>query len=132
MDQGPLVIEATDAGAELVRRLNKFATVEAAFWAKASEESRWYLYIASDQLNDANMDVAYGEVLRLAEEMANPHFDPFHVNLITTSDPLARAALDLLRRYPGLMPARLGATNFGGLSVEDVYLYPPSVVSTAS
>jgi hypothetical protein len=132
MDQVPLVTEETDAGAELVRRFNKYATVEAAFWVRASDEGRWYLYIASGQFDYGHLDGAYGEVLRLAEEMANPYLDPFQVNLITMSDPLAQAALDLMRRYPGLMPARLGATNFGGMGVEGVYIYPASAVSTAS
>lgn len=131
MDQGPLVIEETDAGADLVRRFDKYATVKAAFWAKASEENRWYLYIASDQFDDTHLDTAYGEVLRLAAQMASPHLDPFQVKLVTTSDPLARAAMDVHRRYAGNMATQFGGKNFGGLSVEGVYIYPASVARVA-
>jgi len=129
MDQGPLVSEETDAGEELVRRLDKSFPVKAAFWVKASEDERWYLYIASDQIDDNNLDVAYGEVLRLASLMDNPYLDPFLVKLIPTSDPLAQAALDIHRRYPGKMATRFGGKNFGGMSVESVHLYPASVTT---
>jgi hypothetical protein len=129
MDQGPLVIEAIDVGAELVRRLDKSVPVQAAFWVKDSEEGQWYLYIASDQIDDKNLDVAYGEVLRLAGQMASPYLDPFQVKLIPTSDSLAQAALDIHRRYLGRMATRFGGKNFGGISVDDVYIYPASVTT---
>jgi hypothetical protein len=129
MDQGPLVIEETDAGADLVRRLDKYMRIKAAFWVKESEEGQWYLYIASDQIDDRNIDVAYGEVLRLAGQMANPYLDPFRVKLIPTNDPLAQAALDIHRRYPGSMATRFGGKNFGGMGVDGVFIYPASVAT---
>ena len=126
MDQGPLVTEETDAGEELIRRLDKYARVKAAFWVKDSEEGQWYLYIASDQILDTNIDVVYGEVLRLAAQMASPYLDPFRVKLIPTSDPLAQAAIDIHRRFPGRMATRFSGKNFGGLGVDGVFLYPTS------
>lgn len=129
MDQRSLVIEEIDAGEELVRRLDKITPVQAAFWIKDSEEGQWYLYIALDQIDDANLGVAYGEVLRLAGEMASPHLDPFQVKLIPASDPLAQTALSIHRRYPGNRPTRFGGNNFGGMSVEGVYIYPASVTA---
>ena len=59
MDQGQLVSEEIDAGAELVRRLDQYVPVKAAFWVKDSEEGQWYLYIASDQITDTNLGAAY-------------------------------------------------------------------------
>ena len=129
MDQGPLVIEETEAGAELVRRLDKSIPIKAAFWVKDSEEGQWYLYIASDQINDKNLDLAYAEVLRLAWEMSSPYLDPFQVKLIPISDPLAQAALDFHSRYPGTMATRFGGGNFGGMGVDGVYIYPASVTT---
>ncbi len=129
MDQEPLVIEETDAGAVLVNRLDKYVPVKAAFWLKESDEGPWYLYIASDQINDRNLDTVYGEVLRLAGQMASPSIDPFRVKLIPTSDPLAQAALDIHRRYPGRLATRLGGKNFGGMGVDGVYVYPASIAT---
>jgi hypothetical protein len=129
MDQASLVTEEVDAGAELVRRLDRSIPVQAAFWVKDSDEAYWYLYIASDQIDDQNLDTAYGHVLRLASEMANPYLDPFQVKLIPTGDPLARAALDVLHRFPGRMATRFGGRVFGGMSVDGVYIYPASVTT---
>jgi hypothetical protein len=131
MDQGPLVSEEIDAGAELVRRLDKSVPVKAAFWVKDSDEGPWYLYVASDRIDEKNLDRAYGEVLRLAWEMACPYLDPFQVKLISSSDPLAQAALEMYRRYPGRMATRFGGTNFGGRGVDGVYLYPAPITSSA-
>lgn len=131
MDQATQVMPEIDAGAELVRRLDQYVPVRAAFWVKGSEEGQWYLYIASDQLDDKNLDVGYGEVLRLAHDMANPFLDPFQVKLISSSDPLAQAALEILRRYPGPMATRFGGANFGGMGVDGVYIYPASVTTPA-
>jgi hypothetical protein len=127
MDQGPLVIEQIDAGANFLREFGKKATVLAAFWLKASEEGLWYLYVASDEFSDKNLDVAYGEVLRVAGEMRNPYFDPFQVKLIKGDHPLAKAALEILQRFPGRMATRLHRRNFGGTSADEVYIYPTPV-----
>ena len=129
MDQGTLVIEETDAGAELAREFNKYEPIKAAFWVKASDEGQRYLYLASDRIDDSNFDVGYGEVLRLAEELQSPYLDPFRVKLINAADPLARAALDIHLRFPGRMGIRFGAKSFGGMNVDDVYIYPSPLPS---
>jgi hypothetical protein len=130
MDQGSLVIEETDAGEELVRRLDRSFPVKVAFWVKDSEGGPWYLHVASDQVHDKNIDAAYGEVLRLAGEMASPYLDAFQVKLIPTGDPLAQAALEINRRFPGRMATRFGGRSFGGMGVDGVYIYPAAVTST--
>jgi hypothetical protein len=124
MDQGPLVTEEIDAGAELVREFDKYAPVKVAFWLKASDEEQRYLYIASEQMNNTNLDVAYGEVLRLANQMKSPYLDPFRVKLISAENPLANAAAEINRRFPGRLATRVGGKSFGGITVEDVYIYP--------
>lgn len=132
MDQGPLVIQEIDAGEELVRAFDKYEPVKAAFWVKASDEEHRYLYIASDGINDTNFDVAYGEVLRLASKMQSPYLDPFRVKLISAEDPLAKAAVALNERYPGPARTRFGGKSFGGISVDDVYIYPSPLPAAAS
>ena len=124
MDQSPLVTEQIDAGAKFLAEFEKRIPVTAAFWLRANEEDSSYLYVASDEFNDNKLDVGYGEVLRIAAEMRDPNFDPFRVKLIRPGDPLAKAGLDVLRRYPGRMPARILRTYFGGVGVDEVYIYP--------
>jgi hypothetical protein len=124
MDQWPLVIEEVDAGADLVREFDKFHRVKAAFWIKSSDQEQRYLYIASEGIDDSNFDVAYGEVLRLAGKLGSPYLDPFRVKLISVHDPLAVAATDIHTKFPGSMATRFGGKMFGGVSVDDVYIYP--------
>ncbi|MDR3632691.1 MAG: hypothetical protein P4L84_02585 [Isosphaeraceae bacterium] len=132
MDQGPLVIEEIDAGERLVRAFDEYEPVKAAFWLKASDEEQRYLYLASDGIDDTNFDVAYGEVLRLANQMRSPYLDPFRVKLISGQDPLAQSAVDINRRFRGPIATRFGGKSFGGLSVDDVYIYPSPLPAAAT
>jgi hypothetical protein len=124
MDRGPLVIDEIDAGAELAREFDKYEPVKVAFWLKASDEVHRYLYIASERIGDSNSDLAYGEVLRLANKMQSLYLDPFRVKVISAEDPLAKAAVEINKRFPGRMATRFGGESFGGISVDDVYIYP--------
>ena len=127
MDQIPLVIEQIDAGTRFLNEFQKYLPIQVAFWLKEAEVGDWNLYIASDQITEDNFDVAYGEVVRIAGQIRDPWFDPFQVKLIGANDPLAQAALDIQRRFPGRMPTRFHGRTFGGLSVDEVYIYPSPV-----
>ncbi len=123
MDQGPLVMEEIDAGAELVREFDRYRPVKAAFWLKISDENQRYLYISSDQIDDTNFDIAYGEVLRLTGTIRSPYLDPFRVKVIGGDDPLTLAAVQVNRLFPGPMASRFGSKLFGGVFVDDGYIY---------
>jgi hypothetical protein len=131
MDQGPLVTEKTDAGARFLVEFQNQYPVLAAFWLKDSDYRNWNLYIASEQITDDNFDIAYGEVVRIAGEMQDPWFDMFQVKVIGADDRLAKAAVELQRRYPGRSPARLGSGTFGGVEVDEVYVYPSPLLVAA-
>jgi hypothetical protein len=124
MDSNPLVTEEIDAGAELIRRFQEYMPVEAAFWLNPSEDGAWALYIASPQMDVAKYDRGFAEILRIVREMKTPYIDPFQVRLIGSDDPLAKAAVEINRKYPGPTPTRFRGKNFGGVPVEDVYIYP--------
>jgi hypothetical protein len=98
--------------------------VEAAFWLNPSEDGAWALYIASPQMDVAKYDRGFAEILRIVREMKTPYIDPFQVRLIGSDDPLAKAAVEINRKYPGPTPTRFRGKNFGGVPVEDVYIYP--------
>ncbi len=65
----------------------------------------------------------------MAREMDNPNLDQFQVTLISSDDPLARAASDVHRRFKARVPTRI-RDSFGGMSVEEVYIYPPPLYGT--
>ena len=131
MDQGPLVGEQIDAARDFLSRFASYAHVHAAFWLRSSEEGTLNLYLASDEVTDANLDLAYGEVLRIAREMRNPNFDPFQVKVIRTDDPMAQAAVNIHRKYSATIPAHFTGRSFGGVSADEVYVYPPAAPVTA-
>jgi hypothetical protein len=127
MDQVPLVIDQIDVGTRFLGEFQKYLPIQAAFWLKETEEGDWSLYVVSDQITDDNFDVAYGEVLRIAGQLRDPWFDPFQVNLIGANDPIAQVALDIQRRVPGRMPSWFHGKTFGGVSVDEIYVYPSPI-----
>jgi hypothetical protein len=124
MDKSPLVTEQIDAGEWLIREFGSRIPVQAAFWLRERDSDEWYFYLASDQINDSNFDHAYGEVSRIVRPQQNLWIDPLQVKVIGTDAPEGRAALDVMRKYPGRMPTRYHGRHFGGLSVDEVYVYP--------
>jgi hypothetical protein len=127
MDPSPLVTEWIEAGARFLTEFDRYRPVQSAFWLKGSEEGHWWLYVASEQITDENFDVAYEEVIDVLDRLQECSFDVMRVKVIGANDRLAKAALELRRRYPGARPVRIFGEIFGGISVEEVYLYPSPV-----
>jgi hypothetical protein len=126
MDQAPLVIDEIEAGKEFIKRLHAYRPVKAACWLRSAEAGPRYLYVALEGLTENTTDAAYGEVLRIAEEMKDDYYiDPFRVKLIRTSDPIAKAIVEIYRRFPGRTPPRSPGPVLGGVPVAEAYIYPP-------
>ncbi len=125
MDQAPLVMDEIEAGEAFIERLHEHAPVKAAWWLRRAEEGDRYLYVAIDSLNESNFDVVYGEVLRIAGEMKDRYYiDPFRVNVVGTNDPMAKAIMDIYRRFPGRIPPRFDGRVLGGVAIAEVFIYP--------
>ena len=124
MDQGPLVTEQIDAGAKLASDFERRMSLQAAFWLKESEDGQWYLYLVSDQINDTNFDIAYGEVIRILGRGPHLWLDPFQVKVAAVDDPIARAVIAIQQKYPAPLATRLRNRMLGGVSIEEVYIYP--------
>jgi hypothetical protein len=124
MDQEPLVIEQIEAGRKFIEEFEQYRPVRAAFWLKQTEDSGWYLYVASDQIPDENAREAYGDARRASRNIQDPNFDLFRVKLAGVDDPLAKTALDIYRQFAGRVPARVPPSQFGPLGAEAVYLDP--------
>ncbi|MBL8794631.1 MAG: hypothetical protein JNM56_12060 [Planctomycetia bacterium] len=127
MDQGPLVNEQLEAGAKLASAFAQRYPLHAAFWLKESEDGEWYLYLASDQIDDTNFDVAYGEVVRLFGRASTVWLDPIQVKVTGIEAPVAQAVQALQQMYPNTLPTRLRNLRLGGVSVDEVYIYPVPV-----
>jgi len=118
-------MDEIDAGKALVERLNDHFPVIAACWLREDEGGERYLYVALDGLTVPKADLAYGEVIRIAGAMKDHYIDPFRVKLIGPTHPIAKAVLDIYRRFPGRIPTRFDGPVAGGMAVAEVYIYPP-------
>ncbi len=127
MDSGPLVAEQIDVGARFLNEFRKFLPVQVAFWLKESEEPSPQLYVASDQLNEHNFDLAVDEMIRIIGQLQDPSLDVFGVGLLVTDQELAQAVLELVRRFGGKKPIRLYGLGLAMRSVDEVYVYPSPV-----
>jgi hypothetical protein len=117
------VKEQIDAGASLLTEFEKTVPVAAAFWLKGQDQDYWYLYVIPDRLEYEGRRGAEREVLRVILSMRDPTLGPLDVRLIKPNDPLARAALDYQRLYPG-KAVRLRDRVFGNMGIDEVYIYP--------
>jgi hypothetical protein len=130
MAESSLVTEEIDAAAQLVSAFGNQRPVKAAFWLKGADDHQRYLYIASDAIDVGNLFDAYLEVGRIARAMQSPWLDPLRVKLIAGDDPLALAATNILKKFPSPLPTRIAGGRFGDVTVDDVYIYPPSLPAT--
>jgi len=132
MGEELLVNEQIDAGAEFVRDFNACFPVSVAFWVVPAESDDALLYISSDDINDSNIDVAYGEVLRKFRGKRSQWLDPFQVKLVNSSDPIARQATEIRDRYSSPAVTRYGGSSLGGTSIDGACIYPPFAAMKAT
>jgi hypothetical protein len=106
--------------------------VASAFWAKADDDERWYLYIASPLVNLVSVTEAYRRLHPVIRQLQAQQFwvDPFQIKLISPQSPMAEAAAKLSGSYAGI--TRSGGTQLGGETFEGAIIYPvaPSLAST--
>ena len=133
MGEELLVNEQIDAGADFVRDFNDYVPVSVACWVVPAESDDAFLYIASDDINDSNFDVAYGEVLRRLRGRKSQWLDPFQVKLVNSSDPVAHDAIEVRDRYPAPLGTRYRGSSIGGITIDLAYIYQPvSAIKAAS
>ena len=124
MDQTVLVTEQIDAGREFVEAFNGYQAVDVSFWLNPADSTEWFLYVASESINDSNRDIAYGEVLRLVGSGRKMWLDAFQVKLLNSDDALAMKAKEIRDRHPAPLATRYHGTSIAGIPVSGAYIYP--------
>jgi hypothetical protein len=131
VDKEPLVDTLVEDGRRLIERLvEEGIGVKAACWLYEAEEGKWFLSLATPLVGeDEGTKEAYRRVLAVMRRMPEPFWiGTLDVKLISPQHPIARAVQDFHRRHTGPSPIHYDWTQFGGLSVEGVYVYPPAPV----
>lgn len=115
-----------DGGKALVDSLRTAGfDVTVSGWAKSSEEGDWYLYIASKDVDDRGLAVAYRTIVTAIK--ANPQFgiDPFEVKLVGPENPIAKDLLDIRGAGTLRTATRSRRPWLGHMSVDETYVYSP-------
>jgi hypothetical protein len=124
MDQAALVDHQIDDVTRLVDELRRDAfDVKAAFWLYTSEADQWFLYIASDAVDQKAITEAYKAINRAMRRIPDLRIDRFEVKLVAPDDPVAKAVIDFQCRQHARLPTRIRATKLGEVYIENAYLY---------
>jgi hypothetical protein len=124
MDQATLVDHQIDDVTKLVDHLRRDAfDVKAVFWLFTSEADQWFLYIASDAVDQKGITDAYKAVMSEMRRLPDLRIDRFQVKLVAPDDPIAKAVIDFVSRQHPRLPTRFSATNLGKIYIENAYIY---------
>src|SRR5438876_563003 len=115
--------------AELVR---DGLDVTAVGWIKPSEEDRWLLYIASKAVDEKGPLPAYRAVHAALQRLPGPSVSLMEVKLIGADHPITKDMLEIQRCQPSSIPTRFRGGQFGGVAVDDAYIYPSSAGTAAT
>lgn len=132
MDQELLVDEQIKAGLDFVQDFSEYVSVAVAVWVKPTESAGWYLYLASDELNDSNIRAGYGEVLRRLGKKRSQWLNPFQIKLVNSSDPVARDAMKFRDCYPDPIATRYRRLSIGDLSIDGAFIYSSLCTATCT
>lgn len=138
MDQNVVVVERTECGKRLIAALAATGfEVPTAFWAKPTDDGRWYLYLASKFVDEHGPLEGYRRVQAVMKGLADLWIDFADIKVLGLRDSLTAAANALIApnspRDPYAVPIPKpfpGMTWYGGPSLSDVsidgaYIYPP-------
>ena len=138
MDQDVLVNEQTESGKRLIKRLAESGfDVRLAFWAKPTDDGKWFLYLVSPFVDEKGALAAYLLVHDVMRKLPDPWIDSMDVKVVRVKDSLAEAASALVRPkvsnspyavqppkpFPGM--TRFRGSSLGGLSFDGALVYPP-------
>jgi hypothetical protein len=138
MDQDAVVNEKAESGKRLIEAIATAGfDVQVAFWAKPTDEGKWFLYLASPAVEEKGPATAYRFVYSVLRQISDLWIDPLDVRVVGLNDSLAQAALAVTKPkivdspfavrhpkpYPGM--TRFGGSVLGGVSIDGAYIYPP-------
>jgi len=132
MGKESLVNEQRDAGQEFVRDFTEYVPVAAAFWINPADSEDWFLYVASPKINDGNLDVAYGEVLRRVGTNKNQWLDAFQIKLVNSADPVAAEVIRIRDRYALKTATHYNGSSIAGMAIGGAFIYPESTAATSA
>jgi hypothetical protein len=107
--------------------------VDAAFWAKLSNEGNWILYLASPYVDQHGLGAAYRLIHSILHDAPEWGIDAFTVTVFGTGNSMAEAAAELVKPKVAAGPnpkpyrgiKRFGGGSLGKFHVDGAFIYPP-------
>jgi hypothetical protein len=125
MDTNALVEFQIDAGQRLIAQLIRDGfRMEAAFWARTSEECLWFLYICSPVVEEMGLAGAYRVLQASHQRLQGIPLSLSDIKLVGKDNPVARDVLAIRARVPGRIATRYAGGTLGSVSIEEAYIYP--------
>ncbi|MCI0640395.1 MAG: hypothetical protein L0Y72_29830 [Gemmataceae bacterium] len=125
MDQAALVTDQIKDGESLLEQLVRDGfDVGIAFWLKSSEDEHWFLYIASDVVDQKGVQRAYREIHKSITALSPSSVDPFEIKLVGLNDPIVSDIRKLRNPNTPRIPMRIRGIRLGGERIDEVYVYP--------
>lgn len=137
--------EKAESGKRLIERLVVAGfDVQVAFWAKPTDEGKWFLYLASPIVDEKGPATAYRLVHAILRKLPALWIDPLEIRVVGLKDSLSMAASAVTKPtgshspfadsnpmpFPGL--TWFGGAALGGVSIDGAYIYPPLYPSVPS
>ena len=98
MDKDTMVSEQTESGKRLIEALPTDGfDVRVAFWAKPTDDEKWFLYLASPMVDDKGPAAAYRLVYGLLRTMPDLWIDPLEIRVVGLNDSLTEAVLAAIK-----------------------------------
>jgi hypothetical protein len=125
MDTSTLVGNQIDDGARLIEALTQVGfDVTAAAWIRPPETARWVLYVVSNDVDVKGPLEAYRAVADTLRRIPDPWLSVSDIKLVGGGEAVAHELLDVLRWHLAHTPANLSRSVFGGVPLDEVYIYP--------
>ncbi len=133
MDNITLVESQIEDGRTLLAELEQRGfPVKAACWLKTTDDPQWFLYIATPIVEKQRGAKPYEQIQAIVREIPQPFWiEPLDVKLIGATEPITKAVLEMLRRYPGKRPIHYTGEHLGDASIEGAYIYPLPIATPA-
>ena len=121
MDQEVLVREKLDATGRVLLELQDIFPLNVSFLVAMEDSESPMLYIVLEDSDQA--DAVYRAILRIANEKADPNFDPFSVTVVGADDPMAQSALKFIAKHGKFFSTHTSGKIFGQAGVDRAYIY---------
>ena len=126
MDQISLVSDRIDDGRRIVERFAADGNpVQAAFWARTTDEGQWFLYIVTELVDRVGSLETYRAVGVSREKLGESSLTFSETKVVSPNSPVGRAVLAIVARNPGRLVNRFKDTTLGPLDVDQTYIYAP-------